>query len=409
MRVCLAYGTGGLVVDLPGPPEHPPETTVVVTPEYREPAPDPRTALRTALRRPLAGPPLRELVRPGQTVAIAACDGVQPQPRRLMVSAILAELEGVVRLDDVTVLVATGARRPHTTAEMRAMFGDRIADSLRIVSHDACDDASLTWLGTHGDGVPVSLNSRWAGADVRVTTGLVEPHVFAGFRGGPKLVAPGLAGLETVLTLHDAERIAHPKARWGITYGNPVHDDIRAIAEATGVDFGLDVVLNRHQRVIGAYGGDVLVAHAAATATARRLSLRPVEGRFDVVVTTNAGHPLDRNLYQSVNGMRTAAEVVKPGGVIICATECRDGLTDHGRRTAVPDPWHAHMEATVRQRARTIVHSAGLTATDLAAARLDHTDDVAASARAALDEAGPEARLCVLPEGPRTIPYVEAL
>jgi nickel-dependent lactate racemase len=410
MRIRLPYGTDGLVADLPGPPEYPPEATVVVTPEYRDPVPDPRAALRTALRRPLAGPPLRDLLRRGQTVAIAACDGTRPQPRRLMISTILEELEGIVRLEDVTILVATGTRRGNTPGEIREMFGQQVATSVRIVNHDARDDATLTWLGAHGDGTPVWLNSLWADADVRITTGLVEPHVFAGFCGGPMLVAPGLAGLETVLTLHDARRIGHPKARPGITYGNPVHDDMRAIVEATGVDFGLDVVLNRDQRIISAFGGETLVMHAAATAVARRLSLRPVKGFFDVVVTTNAGHPLDQNLYQSVQGMSTAAQVVKPGGVIICAAECRDGLPDHAFSpeacSSAASP-RALLDAITR-RARTFVHGTGLKAAELAAVDLEPTDDVAVAARAALDKAGPGARLCVLPEGPRTIPYVEA-
>jgi nickel-dependent lactate racemase len=411
LRVRLAYGTDGLVADLPGPPEYPPGTTVVVTPEYRDPVPDPRAALRVALRRPLAGPPLRDLLRRGQTVAIAACDGTQPQPRRLMIPAILEELEGIIRLEDVTILLATGTNRGDTADEIREMFGRQVAASVRIVNHDAFDDATLTWLGTHGDGVPVWLNSLWAEADVRITTGLVEPHGFAGFCGGPALVAPGLAGLETVRTLHDTRRTGHPKARRGITYGNPVHDDMRAIAEATGVDFGLDVVLNRHRRIVGAFGGEALVMHAAASAVARRLSMRPVRGFFDVVVTTSAGHPLDRDFCQSVEGLSAAAEVVKPGGVIICAAECRDGFPGH---TFYPEVFTSALSSRVlldaiAGRARIVVYSTGLGAADLAAVHLRHTDDVAAAARAALDKAGPGARLCVLPEGPRTIPYVETL
>ncbi|MGP3971744.1 nickel-dependent lactate racemase [Streptomyces sp. 6N223] len=410
MRVRLAYGTDGLVAELPGPPEYPPGTTVVVTPEYRDPVPDPRAALRTALRRPLAGPPLRELLRRGQTVAIAACDGSRPQPHRLVIPAILEELEGIVRCEDVTILLATGTNRGHTADEIREMFGRQVATSVRIVSHDAFDDTMLTWLGTHG-GTPVWLNSLWADADVRITTGLVEPHVVSGFGGGPALVAPGLAGLETVLTLHDARRIGHPKARWGITYGNPVHDAMRAIAEATGVDFGLDVVLNRDQHIVSAFGGEMLVMHAAATAVARRLSMRPVRGFFDVVVTTSAGHPLDRNLCQSVEGLSAAAEVVRPDGVIIGAAECRDGLPGHGLDSEALSPAafpRMLLDAVTGRARKTVVHSAGLAAADLAAVRLEHTDDVAAAARAALDEAGRGARLCVLPEGPRTIPYVEA-
>ena len=111
------------------------------------------------------------------------------------------------------------------------------------------------------------LNSEWVEADIRITTGFVEPHFFAGFSGGPKLVAPGLAGLETTLTLHDAARIGHPEARWGVTQGNPVHDDVRAIAAATGTDFALDVVLDGEKRIAQAFGGELFAMHEAACAS----------------------------------------------------------------------------------------------------------------------------------------------
>ena len=144
------------------------------------------------------------------------------------------------------------------------MFGDAVVDSVRIVNHDARDAGQLAFAGTLGDGVPVWLNRTWLEADVRITTGFVEPHFFAGFSGGPKLVAPGLAGLETVLVLHDAARIGDPRATWGVTEGNPIHDDVRAIAAATGVTFGLDVLLNRDKDIVAAFGGDLLAMHAAA-------------------------------------------------------------------------------------------------------------------------------------------------
>jgi len=275
--------------------------------------------------------------------------------------------------------------------------------------------------------VPVWLNEQWVDADVRLTTGFVEPHFFAGFSGGPKMVAPGLAALDTVLVLHDAARIGDPRATWGVTDGNPVHDDVRAIAAATGVDFGLDVVLNRDQQIVAAFGGDLLAEHAAACAAVRRLAMRAVPDLFDVVVTTNAGFPLDQNLYQSVKGMAAAADVVRPDGVIVCAAECRDGFPDHGsyravlasapspqalleqiraRRRTVPDQWQVQVQARVQSRARVVVHTAGLGPRELAEAHLGHTEDVAGTVRAALAEAGPAARVCVLPEGPQTIPYV---
>lgn len=422
VRVRLAYGEQGLDVDLPA------DRTTVVEPTFLEAPPDQTGLLRTALRQPVAGPPLRELVQPGQTVAISMCDGTRPQPRDLMIPAVLEELAGIVRLDDVVVLVATGTHRGNSDAEIRAMLGDEVVDRVRVVNHDARDDASLVYLGRHGADVPVFLNREWVNADVRITTGFVEPHFFAGFSGGPKLVAPGLAGLETVLTLHDAARIGDPRATWAVCEGNPVHDDIRAVVAAVGgVSFGLDVVLNREQRIVEAFGGSLPQMHAAARQASQRLAMQPVPSPFDVVVTTNAGFPLDQNLYQAVKGMSAGATVVRPGGTIVCAAECRDGFPDHGsyrevlssaespeallasigaRSETVPDQWQVQVQAKVQSLAHVVVHTGYLSAADLASAHLGHTDDIAATVEKALGEAGPRARVCVLPEGPQTIPFI---
>ena len=417
MEVWLAYGEDGLRVELPE------ERTTVVQPVHAQATPDPMATLRTAMREPVAGAPLRELAKPGQTVAISMCDGTRPQPRHLMIPAVLEELDGIVDLDDVTILVATGTHRGNTDDELRRMLGDDVFDSVRVVNHDARDRSTLTWMGEHGNGVPVWLNTEWVQADLRITTGFVEPHFFAGFSGGPKLVAPGLAALETVLVLHDASRIGDPRATWGVIHGNPVHDDVRAIAEATGVTFALDVVLNREQDIVAAFGGDLLPMHAAATALARRIAMRAVEAPFDVVVTTNSGYPLDQNLYQAVKGMSAAYQVVKPGGLIVCAAECRDGFPGHGSYRELlhsqgsprellrairqsdhvtPDQWQVQIQANIQDHARVMMHTSHLSDEELLAVHLGQTRDIAATVAAE----GPEAKVCVLPEGPQTIAYV---
>lgn len=421
-RVRLAYGEAGLALDLPA------ARTTVVEPVYVPGAADQREVLRRALRQPVAGPPLRELARPGQRVAISMCDGTRAQPRHLMIPAVLEELDGIVDLDDVVILVATGTHRGNSEAEIRTMLGDEVVDAVHVVNHDARDRSSLVYLGTHGDGVPVWLDRHWVEADLRITTGFVEPHFFAGFSGGPKLVAPGLAGLDTVLTLHDARRIGHPQAIWAVCEGNPVHDDIRAVVGAVGrVDFALDVVLNREQQIVEAFGGELFAMHTAAREAAKRLAMRPVEGRFDVVVTTNAGYPLDQNLYQSVKGMSAGATVVRDGGTIVCAAECRDGFPDHGsyrevlesapspralldaieaRPETVPDQWQVQVQAKVQSLARVVMHTSYLSDQALAAAHLEQTADIADTVAEALGAAGSAARVCVLPEGPQTIPYL---
>ncbi|HET6171114.1 MAG TPA: nickel-dependent lactate racemase [Gaiellales bacterium] len=423
MKVKLAYGSDGLVVDLPD------ERTTVVTPLHPPPAADERAAVLEALRRPVAGPPLREVVRGGGSVAISICDGTRPQPRHIVVPAILEELDGLVRLEDVVVLVATGTHRGNSDEELRAMLGDDVLAAVRVVNHDARDEGTLTWMGRFGADVPVWLNSEWAAADVRITTGFVEPHFFAGFSGGPKLVAPGLAGLETTLTLHDAARIGSPQARWGVTRGNPVHDDVRAIAAATGTHFSLDVVLDGEQRVAQAFGGELFAMHEAACAVVRQTAMRAVPRPFHVVLTTNAGFPLDQNLYQAVKGMSAAAQVVRPGGAIVCAAECRDGFPSHGsyreeltaavspaalleaiaaRTTTVADQWQIQIQAGIQSRSRVILHTSYLSDAELGQAHLEQTADVEGTVRQLLEDAGPDSRVCVLPYGPLTVPYVGA-
>lgn len=420
MKVKLDYGTEGLEVDLPD------EGTTVIEPNYPPGVVSPETTLREALASPIGSPPLGDLVTAGQRVAISVCDGTRPQPRELMLRAVFDALVDTCD-DDVTILVATGTHRANTGDELRAMLGDEIVERYRVVNHDARDRATLTRVGDTAAGVPVWLNREWVEADIRITTGFVEPHFFAGFSGGPKMVAPGLAGLETTMVLHDASHVAHPKATWGVTEGNPIHDDVREIARMTGVDFAVDVTLNGEKHITAAFAGELFTEHRAACENSMREAMREVSAPFDVVVTTNSGFPLDQNLYQSIKGMSAAAKVVRDGGVIVCAAECRDGLPDHGayaellkRRSspekllemvhapgfAEPDQWQIQVQSQIQQRARVLVKTSFVSSQALRAAHFEPIDDVSEAARSALRDAGDGARLCVLPRGPQTIPFV---
>jgi len=241
------------------------------------------------------------------------------------------------------------------------------------------------------------------------------------------MVAPGLAGLETVMTLHDARRIGDPRATWGVIDGNPIHEDVRAIARMAPPHFSVDVTLNRDQQITAAFAGDLFVEHRAACASVAETAMRAVPAPFDVVVTTNSGYPLDQNLYQAVKGMSAAAKIVKPGGTIICAAECRDGLPSHGSYGAVlasqpdprgllaminapgysvPDQWPAQIQAQIQARAQVLVKTCGLTPPEVRAAHFAPIEDVSRAVREAMERAGPAATLCVLPQGPQTIPYL---
>ena len=228
MRVELAYGRTGLTVDLPD------DSTTVVEPSYVPGLPDEPGALTVALRNPIGTPPLRRMVRPRQTVAISVCDITRPMPSSRVLPAVLRELAHVPN-ENIVILIAAGTHRANTPEELDGMLGPEVTANYRVVNHDAFAEENLEHCGETPDGIPVWLNRHWLAADFRITTGFVEPHFFAGFSGGPKMVAPGLAGFETTMRLHDAGMIGHPSAVWGVTEGNPIHDAIRSIAAATGV------------------------------------------------------------------------------------------------------------------------------------------------------------------------------
>ena len=416
MRLRLDYGTSGLFAEFPD------NRTTIIEPVYVAPAANPKAVLQQAIQAAIGKAPLRNLYKPGQKVGISVCDITRAQPRQVMVEALVSEMPGI-RLEDVTIFIATGTHRRNSAEEIEKMIGRELAQSCRVVCHDARDEGSLVHVGNTSTGVRVLLNRSWVESEFKITTGFVEPHFFAGFSGGPKMVAPGLAGLETVMTLHNAARIGHPKATWGITEGNPIHDDVREIARMTGVDFALDVTLNRDQQITDAFAGDLLREHAAACEAARQNAMRRCEKPFDVVVTTNSGYPLDQNLYQAVKGMSAAAKIVKEGGTIICASECRDGIPNHGAYGQIlasqpspralldmitahgysrADQWQVQIQAMIQLKAKVLVKADRLTDQQIRDAHFQPITDVAE----AVSEAGPSATVCVLPHGPQTIPYL---
>ena len=422
MNVQLAYGRGRLSVDFPD------GRTTVLEPSYIDGLPDEAAAIRQALQAPVGAPPLASLVGRDRTVAIAVCDVTRPMPSRTLLPVLLGELAHVPD-ERIVILIATGTHRATNRAELVEMLGEPIVARYRVVNHDAFDDAGLAWLGEVPPRVPVWLNRLWVEADFRITTGFVEPHFFAGFSGGPKLVAPGLAGFRTTMRLHDAEMIASPNARWGVTDGNPIHDAIRRIAAHVGVHFSVDVAINRDRRITSVAAGELFAVHAAMTERVKRSAMQACAAPFDVVVTTNSGYPLDQNLYQTIKGLSAAAQVVKPGGAIVCAAECADGLPAHGEYGAIlrerdspqallemicapghnrHDQWEVQIQAQIQQRAAVFLKTGGLSPEAVRAAHLTPIDDVGSTAREQLDRAGSEARLCVLPEGPQTIPYLTA-
>jgi lactate racemase len=421
VRLKLAYGKEGLPLELDEA-----LNVTVVEPAFVPALPDPRSAVRQALERPLGSPPLREMVRPGMRVGVVFSDITRPAPNPLLLGAVLEVVDAVPGVE-VTLFNALGTHRANTEAELRAMVGDRIFEERSIVQNDAFDPTTQVRVGVTSKGHETWLNAELMTCDLKVLTGFIEPHLFAGFSGGGKAVMPGMAGQKTVLGNHDAGMVGHPKAIWGVTRGNPIWEEIREVAGQAGRLFLLNVTLNRDKAVTGVFAGDLDEAHAAGCEFVRSSAMVPVPRPFDIVITTNSGHPLDLNLYQSVKGMRAAEPVVRQGGAIIIAASCWDGIPDHGLygnllreaksprelldRISAPgfleqDQWQAHVQALVQLKADVYVRSDGLTDDQIRAALLEPCRKIEETVEELLRKFGRDASLCVMPEGPQTIPYI---
>ncbi len=419
--VRLAYGQSGLTVALPS------ERTTVIEPRFARGLNDEIGALRDALRHPIGVSPLNCLVSSTSRVAISICDATRAIPTRRILPTILDELAHVPP-SNVRILVATGTHRGTSEAELDRIVGSEIRSRYQVLDHDCRRNDELEWLGRTDRGTPIWLNRHWQEANARITVGFVEPHFFAGFSGGPKLVAPGLAGLETVMALHSAQLIADPFSTFGEIERNPIHSEIREIARRSGVTFSVDVSINRDREITGVYAGDLFTAHAQACKYVKASAMQPVGEPFDIVVTTNSGYPLDLNLYQSVKGIAAAARIVRERGTIICAAECSDGLPDHGSYGEIlatcgsprevldlvmspgysrQDQWQAQIQAQIQLGADLYVKADGLSDEQLERAHVKPVADIEALISRELDRLGPSARICVLPEGPQTIPYLD--
>ena len=420
MKVNLAYGQGHLTVDLPD------DRATVIEPSHNPGLPDERSAVIGALQKPISARPIRELIKSTDRVCIAFTDLTRATPNERIIPWLLEHLQGVVPGRNITLLNQLGTHRPNTRAELEKMLTPKVTANYRALNHEPENPDALVQLGTTRDGTPALLNRHLAEADVRVITGFIEPHFFAGFSGGPKGIMPGCAGLKTVMSNHGAKNIGDPRAAFGITEGNPLWEELRDIALRIGPSFLLNVSLNEQKQITGVFAGDLLAAHKAGCEFVRASAMQKVKSPFEIVVTTNSGYPLDLSLYQGVKGMSAAARIIQERGTIILACECREGVPadsplDKLLRSASspeeilamlatpgfvrPEQWQAQIQALIQRKATVLVYSS-LPAEVIQACHLTPCGDIGAAVKERLQQLGPQARVAVLPQGPLTIPYL---
>jgi nickel-dependent lactate racemase len=424
MQIHLAYGKTGLDITLPDDWD-----VTVIEPEFVTGLADPLAALQDSLRRPYRSAPLSDLVRPGDRVGIIFSDITRPTPHRLILPAVLDELAHI-SAESITLFNALGTHRPNTDTELCEMLGDELVERYPVVQNNAFDPSTQVCLGKTGRGHEIWLNRKVVECDWKILTGFIEPHFFAGFSGGGKALMPGMAGLQTVLGNHDAGMIADPKAGWGVTQGNPIWEEVREVTQSVGGLFLLNVTLNKHKEITGVFAGELDSAHQAGCAFNKATAMQPVDEPFDIVVTTNSGYPLDLNLYQAVKGMSAAAQVVRPGGTIIVAADCWDGIPEHGlysqllRQARSPrelldvistpgflkqDQWQAQIQAQIQMKADVFVYSHNLTDEQIRAALLQPCRSIPTLLGELRQKYGSGSRICILPEGPQTVPFFKPI
>jgi len=425
MDLELLYGRGTLRVRLPG------ELQVTVV---RKPAmpvlPNPEEAVRAALAGPVAARPLREEARGRTSACILVCDITRPVPNGLLLGPIVRELlEGGVPRDRITVLVATGLHRPNLGAELAELIGDRwVLETVKVENHDARDDAAHLDLGRTASGTPVKIDRRFAGAELKLVTGLVEPHFMAGYSGGRKLIAPGVAHRDTITTFHSSRFMAHPRADNCVLAGNPLHEEQVAIAGMLGRVLAVNTVLDEARRLSFVNFGEVLASHAAAVAFVERFAVVRVPRRFRTVVTSAAGYPLDKTYYQTVKGMVAPKDILAPGANLIVASECSEGMGSReyvaaqrrlvalgedgflaeiaDKRFADVDEWQTQMQVKPMRRARVHLYTRGLGPDDRARTGVYLVDSIEEAVAASVRASG-DAAVAVIPEGPYVVPVCE--
>lgn len=422
MRIKLAYGKEGLWIDIPDQ-----ANVTVIEPLFVPGLPDEGKAIQDALRAPIESPALQDLALGKSQAAIVFSDITRPMPNDRVLPILLEELEKAgIRRDQVVLINGLASHRKQTGEELERMLGSEIIHSYQVVQHDPEDDKNLIGVASNHTGRTVRVNRFFIEADVRILTGFIEPHFFAGFSGGPKAVLPAIADLDSIMDNHDAGMIANDRSTWAVTRGNPIWQEMYAVASAAQPTFILNVTLNRNKQITGVFAGDLTAAHTAGTEFVRQKAMQPVSQLFDIVITSNSGYPLDLNLYQAVKGMSAAAQVVREGGDIIIAAECWDGIPTHGQYARLlreaaspkelydrimtpgfrsPDQWQAQIQAKIQMKANIHVYAGGLSDQELLDAKVLPCRSIEA-ALAEILKRKPGASIAVLPEGPQTVPYL---
>ena len=421
MKINLAYGKTGHTIEL-SDNYH----IDIIEPHKTEGLNDQNIAITNALRNPYNSVALKNIVKSNDKIAIIFSDITRATPYEVILPALLNELKNIPR-ENICFFCATGTHRFATKEELIKILGEHVAKNYEIIQNDTNNSELHEYVGTTTSGNRVLVNKKILDYDLKILTGFIEPHFFAGFSGGGKALVPGMANVETIKFNHSIKKLSLETVNWGITYGNPLWEEIMESAEFVPNLFLLNITLNKNKEITNVFAGDLRTAHMAGCQFVKDSAMVSVDKKYDIVITSNSGYPLDLNIYQTVKGMSAAAQIVKKGGTIIMVAECWDGIpcnSDYEKiltsvnsveelmefikknETTLKDTWQIYFQALIQQKAKVYIYSDQLNDETIKRTFLNPTNNI----RSLIDELarriGPQTKICVLPEGPQTIPYV---
>lgn len=422
MKVSLRFGKGEVQVDVPDG-----NLVGILRMNPLPPMEDPIGATYEALRNPINSPALSELAKGKRSACVVISDITRPVPNKIILPPMLEILEesGIPR-ENITILIATGIHRPNLGDELRELVGDEIMHSYRIVNHYSHKPDTHLYLGRTKRGTPVYIDRTYLEAELKILTGLIEPHLMAGFSGGRKAICPGISSVETMKYAHGPMLLEDERAAPGILDGNPFHEEATEVAMMAGVDFILNVTIDENRRITGIFAGDLVEAHLAGVRFCEKAVKVLVDEPAEIVITSSAGYPLDTTFYQAIKGAVGVLDVVKPGGTVILVAECSERIGSepftklmletqdldkfvqdlYDLDKFVVDQWQFEELVKVLRKADVYCYSTGIEYETLGELFVVPLRSPQEGVDRALEKHGPNARVYVVPEGPYVLPMV---
>ncbi len=421
------YGKDGIEISL-----DPKWNTTIFLPSERKPIENPIIKIKDAINNPIGCLPLKDIINNKsnlEKVCIVSSDATRPVPSNLILEALIDELNAYgIEDNQITILIAIGLHRASYEDELERILGKNLKNRIKVVDHQANDKDSLIYIGKLTDKDPILINRHYFTADLKILTGYVEPHFFFGFSGGRKSIVPGILGTETIQANHSAEKINSKYARFGIYKENPLHDHAIEISNIVGVDFIVNVCINKQHEIVQITAGDLIEAHEKLIKYQKRHIFREIKEPYDIVICGNGGYPLDLNLYQAVKSMAIGEMAVKKSGTIIAVNECVDGIgiaqdkfkeliysgmtpiEIHkkilNKEIVVPDQWEIQILARILMKAEIFIISK-LNEDEIGNIGLKYAKTVEEAIKICLKKYGPDASILILPNGPLVLPLLK--